>query len=288
MRRLLPLCVLFALACGEARNPRPPITVFAAASLAQPLKALADSFTARTGVVVRTELGGSMELRQRVTDLGQRPDVLFLIDDRVMAALVPSHVDWYARFATNHVVVAYTPRSRFADSITPDNWWQVLTGDSVTIGRADSMTAPAGRQALAILDDAENYYRRPGLTARLLAHAADRFVRPDAAQLAALLETGEVDYILDYQSVADQYGFNSVDLPGDLAVAVVYTVGIPRDTASRDAATDFVAYALLDEGREILRSAHVNLLPVPVVVGSKVPLSIAGRVRTVPAGQLAP
>jgi ABC-type molybdate transport system substrate-binding protein len=197
-------------------------------------------------------------------------------------------VDWYARFATNHVVVAYTPRSRFADAITPDNWWQVLTRDSVTIGRADSMTAPAGRQALAILDDAENYYRRPGLTARLLAHAADQFVRPDAAQLAALLETGEVDYILDYQSVANQYGFNSVDLPGDLAVAVVYTVGIPRDTASRDAATDFVAYALLDEGREILRSAHVNLLPVPVVVGSKVPPSIAGRVRTVPAGQLAP
>jgi molybdate/tungstate transport system substrate-binding protein len=288
MNRLLPIGALLVVACAEPRKPQPPITVFAAASLAKPLHVLTDSFTARTGVVVHTLLGGSMDLQRRITDLGQNPDVLFLVDDRVMAALLPSHVDWYARFATNHIVVAYTARSRFADSVTADNWWRILSRDDVTIGRADAAVAPAGRQALAILSEAESYYHASGLTQRLAARATDAYVRPDAALLAALLETGEVDYVLDYQSVAEQYGFQYVDLPGDLAVPVVYTVAIPRAAASQAAAAEFVSYVLLDAGRTTLSDAHVNLLSVPIAVGTNVPRKIADRVRIVPAAPFAP
>src|SRR2546423_5323315 len=165
-KRLLTVSALLAVACAEPKKPQPPITVFAAASPAKPLQALTDSFTAHAGVPVRVELGGSMDLRRRVTDLGQTPDVLFLIDDRVMAPLLPSHVDWYARFATNHVVVAYTPRSHHADAISADTWWRILSRDDVSVGRADAAIAPAGRQALAILAGAESYHRTPRLTRR--------------------------------------------------------------------------------------------------------------------------
>jgi molybdate/tungstate transport system substrate-binding protein len=262
--------------------------VYAAASLARSLRTLSDSFTARTGVPVRSTLGGSMELIRRITDLGQAPDVLILVDDQLMAELVPSYVSWYARFGTNHIVIAFTPTSRHADSITNDNWWRVLSRSDVSVGRADAAIAPAGRHALAILRGAETYYHRPGLTKSLMARATDAFVRPDAAQLAALLESGEVDYILDYESVAQQYGFRYVTVPNDLAVAVVYAVSVPTRAPHPSSAADFVAYMLSDDGKRILRSAHVNVLDVPVAVGSKLPKQIDARVRTLPAASFTP
>jgi molybdate/tungstate transport system permease protein len=284
MRRLL-IVVLCTLAACERRTRAAPITVYAAASLARSLRTLSDSFTARTGVPVRSTLGGSMELIRRITDLGQTPDVLILVDDQLMAELVPSYVSWYARFGTNHIVIAFSPTSRHADSITNDNWWRVLSRSDVSVGRADAAIAPAGRHALAILRGAETYYHRPGLTKSLMARATDAFVRPDAAQLAALLEAGEVDYILDYESVAQQYGFRYVTVPNDLAVAVVYAVSVPTRAPHPSSADDFAAYMLSDDGKRILRSAHVNVLDVPVVVGSKLPKQIDTRVRTVPAAE---
>ena len=108
-----------------------------------------------------------------------------------------------------------------------------------------------------------------------------RYVRPNATELAALLETGEVDYILDYESVARQYGFNYVTLPEDLAVAVLYGISVPRQAAHFAEGVQFVALVLSDEGRRILRDASVNMLPVPVAIGSAIPPEISDRVRTV-------
>lgn len=283
--RLTPACVaLLLVACAEQRSqPKPPITVFAAASLARPLSVLADSFERRSRIAIQRELGGSIEQSRKITELGRIPDALMLVDDEVIAALMPTYLDWYVRFATNRVVVAYSPRSKHADSITPGNWWRVLSRADITIGRADPATAPAGRHALSVLRRAERYFQRPGLGDRLLARATLRYVRPNATELAALLETGEVDYILDYESVARQYGFNFVTLPEDLAEAVLYGISVPRQAAHVGEGVEFVAFVLSDEGQRILREANVTVLRVPVAIGSAIPSEISERVRTTAA-----
>ncbi len=221
--RPAPITLAIALAAcgtgGRVETPRPPITVFAAASLARPLRALADSFQHSEHVQLLTELGGSLEQSRKITDLGRTPDVLMLVDDEVIAALLPAHLDWYVRFATNRMVVAYAPRSRYADSITAENWWRSLARPDVQVGRADPTIAPVGRHALSLLRKAESYYQRPGLADSVIARSPLRNVRPSATELAALLETGEVDYILEYESVARQYGFRYVVLPDDLSPA---------------------------------------------------------------------
>lgn len=266
--------------------PRPPITVFAAASLARPLATMGDSFRAKTGIVMQVELGGSMEHARKVTELGRVPDVLLLVDDDVMASLAPAHIDWYVRFGTNRLVIAYTPKSRHADSITSDNWWQTLTRNDVSIGRADSAVAPVGRHALAMLRRTDGYYGKRGIGNRLIERAPQRYVRPNAGELAALLETGEVDYIIDYASVARQYGFSFVTLPEDLAPAVLYSISVPRAASHFAEGVELVQFLLSGEGQRILRRAYVDVLPVPVAMGSALPPEISGIVRTASVARL--
>jgi len=288
--RLAPFpLLLFLAACSEQRPepPKLPITLFAAASLARPLKVLADSFQLRHKVLVRSELGGSMEHARKITELGRTPDVLMLVDDEVMAALMPTHLDWYVRFATNRVVVAYTAKSKHADSISSENWWRILAARDVTVGRADPSLAPAGKYAVSVMRRAEMYYGQRGLGDRLLARASLKYVRPNATELAALLETGEVDYILDYESVALQYGFKFVTLPEDLAVAILYGISVPRQAENFQGGVAFAAYVLSEEGKRILRDAKITVLGVPVAVGSAIPPEISELVRTAFAGTVA-
>jgi len=282
VRPTLLLSLLFLGACERPQPdvPRPPITIFAAASLARPLRVVTDSFRARSAIPSLVELGGSMDHARKITELGRVPDVLLLVDDDLTASLAPAHLDWYVRYATNRLVVAYTAKSRHADSITTDNWWKTVTRRDVTVGRADPDVAPVGKHALAMLKRASAYYNSAGLSDRLLAHASLRFVRPNAAELAALLETGEVDYIIDYASVAQQYGFSYVAIPDDLAPAVVYTASVPRAAAHFSAGVEFLAYFLSNDGKGVLRDAHVDMLAVPVAVGSAVPPEISRIVRT--------
>lgn len=257
--------------------------MFAAASLARPLAVLSDSFFQRAHAPALVELGGSLEHARKITELGRVPDVLMLVDDDVIAALVPAYLDWYVRFATNRIVVAFAPKSRYADSITPENWWRTLARPGVRVGRADPLTAPAGRHALELLRRSDAYYSRRAIADSILARSSLRYVRPNATELAALLETGEVDYILDYESVARQYGFRFVTLPTDLASAILYGLAVPRQASQRAEAVRFAAFVLSGDGKRILRDAHIHLLPVPVALGTNVPPEIAELVRTVAA-----
>ena len=278
--------LLFALAAcsGERRGtPSQPVTVFAAASLARPLAVISDSIAQRSGPRPLVELGGSLEQARKLTDLRRVPDVLMLVDDDVMASLVPTHLDWYVRFATNRIAILYTDKSRHADSVTSENWWRVLSRRDVRIGRADSSVAPVGRHALAMLRRLDMYYSRRALGDTLLARAALRYVRPNATELAALLETGEVDYVLDYESVARQYGFRFIALPADLAPPVLYGVSVPRLAAHPSDGVAFVEFLLSSAGRRVLRDAHIDLLPTPVAIGDGVPPVITTLVRTTTA-----
>jgi molybdate/tungstate transport system substrate-binding protein len=268
--------------CGGQRTEaaKAPITIFAAASLARPLTLLTHSFENRSRVAALVELGGSLEHARKLTELGRIPDVLMLADDEVIAALAPTHIDWYVRVATTRLVIAYTTRSRYAEEIDAEEWWRVLSRRDVSVGRADPAIAPAGRHAVALLRRAETYYQEPRLANRLLARASLKYVRPNATELAALLEMGEVDYILEYESVARQFGFRFVTLPEDLAVRVLYGVAVPRDAAHARDGVDFLAYLLSADGKRILRDANLDVLDVPVAIGTSVPREISELVRT--------
>ncbi len=157
------------------------LVLFVAASLTRPLQPVLDAFTAQTGIVIQRESGASLEHVRKITDLHRVPDVLLLADADVFPRyLVPAHATWYADFARNRMVVAYTPKSKHAAEITPDNWTSILQRSDVEIGRTDPSIAPVGYRTLLMFQLAERFYRKPrpgGVAARAFArsqHPAER------------------------------------------------------------------------------------------------------------------
>lgn len=292
-----------ALSGAGERTRADTLVLYVAASLTTAMTSLTDS-VARTGTVVERESGASIEHARKLTELGRIPDVLALADyDVFPKLLMPRFVDWYAEFARNRMVIAYTGHSRHAAELTAMSWPRVLAMRDVQVGRTDPNLAPVGYRTLLMLELAERWYHEPGLAARLLANAPLRNVRPDAAQLAALLETGELDYIYDYESVAITRGFHYLRLPPEIDLSdpnrakeyasvsvriasgrpgsgdsvsvpgepIVFAVAIPKDAPHPRAATRFAAVLLSRNGRAMLRAAHVDALEQPVLVGTAIP-----------------
>src|SRR5689334_13778292 len=107
LHRTVTVLALFA-ASAHSANAAPvavhgggdTVVVFAAASLAVPIRAALDTFARRTGTVVLQENGASLELARRITELHRVPDVVALADEEVFPQrLVPDAVSGYLRFA---------------------------------------------------------------------------------------------------------------------------------------------------------------------------------------------
>ena len=192
-----------------------PLVVFNAGSLARPFSELLREFQRRTpGVVPQQENSGSVEAARKLTELGKIPDVLGSADYQVIEQLLmPTYTTWYANFARNAMVLAYAERSKGADRIDSTNWWQILLEPGVRTGRSDPALDPNGYRTLLVLQLAERHYQQPGLAARLLAALPPRYMRPKEADLVALLQAGELDYVWSYRSIAIATKLKYVELP---------------------------------------------------------------------------
>jgi len=281
------------------------LLVYVAASLTRPIQPVLEAFSARTGIVVQRESGASLEHVRKITELHRIPDLLLLADVEVFPQLlVPKYSTWYAEFARNRMVVAYTKRSKHANEINRDNWTEVLRRGDVEVGRTDPDLAPVGYRTLIMLKLAERFYKKPGLAKSLISAASERNIRPNAAELAALLAAGELDYIYDYQSVAESNGFSYIALPDEINLGdarrareystasvrvrgptrgsetefkgepILYGLSVPREAPHPDAAARFLAYLTSPEVINQLRAAHVDMLDHPVVVGTGAPAEL--------------
>lgn len=303
-RRALLALALAACTRSPERTPDAPrdtVVVFTAASLAAPVRAALDSLSRRTGAVVRQESGASIELARRITELHRVPDLIALADHEVFPELlVPRVTPWYVLFARNRMVVMYTGRSRGAAEIDSANWTRVLLRSDVVVGRADPAIAPVGYRTLLVYALAERRHREPGLASRLAARSPPRLQRANAVELAALLAAGELDYVVDYESLARANGFRFLrlspeidlsdpDRAADYAHAVVrvpsrggdsierrgapivYAASIPRDAPHHDAGVHALAFLLGPEGQALLRARDLDPLGVTALVGDSIP-----------------
>ena len=312
LRNALFTCLLLVICCsstpdGNAASGRDTVVVFEASSLAGPMRALLDSFSRRTGAVVSEEHGASLELARRITELHRIPDVVALADQEVFPELlIPGVMSWYAAFARNRMVIAYTDRSSHAAEATAASWRSIVLRNDVLLGRTDPVLAPAGYRALIVYRLAERFYGEPGLAERLEAKTPARLLRGNAADLAALLSAGELDFIIEYESLARAQKFRFIQLPPDIDLGdpahasgyasasvrvasgrdtvtrrgapILYGIAVPRAAPHARAAVRFVQFLLGDEGKSIFRAAHVDALDHPHVVGDSIPAALRDRV----------
>ena len=298
------IAILALVACsGGGTNRGDTLTVFEASSLVGPMRPLLDTFARRTGAVVMEEHGASLELARRITELHRVPDVIALADHEVVPELLmPGATSWYAAFARNRMVVTFTDRSKYAAEITSDNWRAILLRPDVALGRTDPVLAPAGYRALLTYTLAESLYHDPGLAKRLEAKTPAGLIRANAADLAALLSAGELDYIIEYESLARAQHFRMVHLAPEIDLGdqnrsavyaraqidvsgahgsvvrkgapILYGISVPDHAPHGDVGLRFLQFLLGADGRSMLRAAQVDALDAPVFTGARIPSAL--------------
>ena len=233
---LATLCALPGCA-QEAQT----VKVYHAGSLAVPLQQAEEQFEAlHPGVDIQRESMGSVACIQQITEIGKPGDVVasadyFLIPDM----MYPDFADWYVRFATNDLVLAYNPeKSMYASEITPENWYEILRRDGVVFGFSNPNDDPCGYRSVMVFQLAEWYHGDAQIFDELIlentaitisAEANGSYliktpedlqpntvkvdIRPKSVELVAFVEEGGLDYAFEYRSVAVQHNLAFVDLP---------------------------------------------------------------------------
>ena len=269
---LLPLTVANG-ACGSSRTH---ITVLCAGSLIVPFEKLAEEFeAAHPGFDVLVEGHGSIQVIREVTELHNEADVTVVADQSLLPMLmygnkVPGSADdyanWYIRFATNRLGLAYTSQSKYAAEIGSANWYEVLSRPDVKVGISDPRIDSCGYRALMACQLAEDYYTddavfesvmggfSPPLTVNeesdsyviLVPQAVNSTkvtVRGYSVQLIGLLEVGELDYSFEYESVARQHGLEFLELPAEIDLSSEGFAGLYSEVTVK---MDFQRFASID------------------------------------------
>jgi molybdate/tungstate transport system substrate-binding protein len=233
-------------------QPKEALRIHCATSLLYPLAKVEEDFeNAYPNVDVQIEGHGTIQVIRHVTELGQNNDLMFVADYGLIPVMMyetkmldsnQSYTDYYIRFATNRLVLAYTDQSRYADEINADNWYSILVRPEVTLGLGNPQVASIGYRAITAIQLAENYYEAPHLFHDLISanlnppitsvSDGDTYtvtvpevqnpkgeklkLRTSEVELTALLDSGHLDYCLIYLSNALQYGFNYIELPDEV------------------------------------------------------------------------
>lgn len=318
MRRVRSLAVgaaLLAMGTVPAAAQTPvTLTIFAAGTLAVPFRAASTAFEAsHPGIQVEAEFGGSVKMARQITDLHRPADILATADYSVIPKYLfggegkPALASWYVGFARNAVTFVYTAKSKFAPEVTAQNWYAVLAGPGVEIGRSNPDTDPSGYQTLQMLDLASSFYHVPDLASRILANAPETNMRDTETALLSALQLGEIDYLAIYRSDALQHHLSYVPLPPQIdlsdpaqaaqyakAVAktkngalsgkpIVYALTIPSVAQQPRAAAQFIAFLLGPDGQKILaENGFGTMHPALAVAPEKMPAELRPLVAAWP------
>jgi molybdate/tungstate transport system substrate-binding protein len=248
---------------------------------------------------------GSHLAANEITQANKSFDIYASADYQIIPEqLIPSHASWYIVFASNAMSVVYTNQSKFANEITPENWYQVITRPGVVVGVSNKETDPSGAQAIIMLQLAGLlYYQNSSYLYDQLyvtkAAKNELIIVPTESTLDAQLETGAVDYVLTYSSEAvshklqhltldprvdlsdlsqaDWYAKANVTVGGKLQTGapVLYDLTIPSDSPDTSMGIAFIKALFSSQGQEILNASGLRPLnPVWVYNQSAVPPDI--------------
>lgn len=309
---VLILTLIFFFNCSGCDNegtgnPVVKLLVVHAGSLSIPFKDVSKEFMkVYPEVEVLLESYGSRTAARQVSDLKREVDVLASADSDVIRKLLyPEYADFCIDFTTNEMVIVYTGKSMFKDEINISNWFDILLKGGVEFGHSDPNSDPCGYRAVLTMKLAEKHYEKDGLYELFRANTKKKNIRPKEVDLLAMIETGELDYLFIYRSVAEQHRLNYVPLPPEVNLVsndmagiysevfiditgkkpgelirkkgapMVYGVTIPKSVKHKEWAAKFINFIFSDTGRKIMNSNGQPVLKSPVADNpGKVPVEL--------------
>jgi len=320
-------------ACGPRTREKTQMRVLIAGSLIVPFDALEQAFEAEhPNVDVLMEGHGSIQCVRHVTELDQLADVVAVADYALIPMLMyetrepdsgEPYASWTLRFATNQLGLAYTGHSVYAEEIGSDNWYEVVARPDVLFGISDPRLDACGYRGLMATQLAERHYGDDAVFDRVISgrfaqpirlqtqDGVDTILVPEVLQpqeqsglvmrgssvrLLGLLESGDLDYAFQYESVSRQHGLEFLALPPEINLsdeahredyarvrvrlafqrfasvnpefegkAIAYGITIPTNAPHPDLAVEFIQFLVGPEGQRLMmESQHPMILP-PVV-----------------------
>jgi len=341
------LClVTLTSGCSGTRatsTEKTPLVVFGAGSLIIPFADLEKAFESKyPNIDVQAQYHGSIQVIRHATELHEAIDVVATADASLLPMLMYAtndpdtgmpYADWYIRFASNRLAIAYQENSMYASEINADNWYEILIRPEVKIGLADPRFDAVGYRALMVYALAGDYYHQPtiftdmfkgqfsfplgifnerNLTTITVPEILETktnshiILRGASIELIALLETGDLDYAFEYESVIRQHGLNMVELPAALNLGeetnqdfystvqvdedfqrfasvkpifrgerIGYGITIPSNAPHPEEAALFIAFVLSPDGREVMQTDSHPVFNLAIGDGyEKIPASL--------------
>ncbi len=308
------LCALWPVGFA-ARGAEPTtLTIFAAGTLAVPFKEIDALFEKKYGnVVVHPQFGGSVKMAKQITDLHQDADLLAVADYSVIPKYMfggngkKAYAKWYAGFARNAITFVYTDKSKGAKDINAQNWYKVLGGKGVEIGRSSPDTDPSGYQTVQMLNLANKFYNDPNLEQSVLANAPLANMRDTETSLISALQLGQIDYLAIYRSDALQHHLKFIDLPNKINLSdaaesayyaqgsvttkngtltgkpIVYAITVVEGSKNADLAEKYVAFLLGPEGQGVMKkNGFGEFSPAYAVNSDAMPAGLKAMVKPWP------
>jgi len=146
------------LSCQRNAEEKTQLRVICAGSLMVPFMEIEKAYEALyPHVDVLTQGHGSIQVIRRVTELGHEADIVAVADHSLIPPMMydvqmpdsdDSYANWYIRFASNTLGLAYTPSSNYADEINADNWYEILSRPDVRLGMSDPRFDACGYRAI--------------------------------------------------------------------------------------------------------------------------------------------
>nr|QNO41261.1 putative solute-binding protein [Methanosarcinales archaeon ANME-2c ERB4]QNO41688.1 putative solute-binding protein [Methanosarcinales archaeon ANME-2c ERB4] len=218
------------------------LTVLHAGSLTVPFAKLEEVFEAKhPDIDVQCEAAGSAKTIKKVTELHKEADVVASADYSLIPGMMyPEYANWYAQFAKNQIVLAYSDKSKYADEINASNWYEILRRDDVRFGFSNPNDDPCGYRSQMVIQLAEAHYGDDMVYEDLIEANSDMsmtygdangtyvlylpesesinpsaklMIRSMEMELIAGLDAQEIDYYFIYRSVAKQHDQLFVELP---------------------------------------------------------------------------
>jgi len=240
---LLPLAL-------PAQAQAPGITVFAASSLTNTMKAIADAYQAKTGTKVTLSFGGSNTLAQQI-DQGANADIFMSADPQ-----------WMDFLAKNDRIAADTRHNLLGNRL-------VLIGGSgskpVAIAPHMDLAGALGGGRLALADPAAvpaGIYGKAALTyLAVWDSVADKVAPADNVRAAMqFVSRGEAPYGIVYETDARvDPGVHVVAVfPESTHPPIVYPVALTK--TALPAAKDFLTYVSGPDAKAIFEKAGFTVL----------------------------
>ncbi len=277
---LIALCVVSAVlsSCKKSSGDN-TVSVLYAGSLATAMEnGLGAAFSKATGHAYKGEAQGSLGAARLIHDHLRTPDIFISADPTVNKTVLMGDknenlVSWFVTMASSQLVLAYNPKSPFADKFQAAAantipWYEVLQIPGVRFGRGDPTIDPKGYRTIFLFNLAGKHYQKPEIPQMLGDPLNPAQVFPEIVLLARV-ETGQFDAGIFYKHEVVAHHLPFVTLPPEINLGdpkfatsyaeatyklpsgdqvngapIIFTIAIPKTVTHPAAAEAFVRFML--------------------------------------------